>query len=82
MPTFKSRKSNKGLFSEQNLNTALDDVFSNRISFRKASKVHGIPIGTLLRYKKKMRPGNTEVKKLPSSHTCEEKTFSSASSVQ
>ena len=64
MPTFKSRKSNKCLFSEQNLNKALDDVLTNGISFRKASKVYGILIGTLHRYKKKMRPGNTEVKKL------------------
>ena len=64
MPTFKSRKSNKGLFSEQNLNKGLDDVLTNGISFRKASKIHGIPISTLHRYKKKMRPGNTEVKKL------------------
>ena len=61
MPTFKSRESNKGLFSEQNLNKALDnldDVLTNKISFRKASKVHGILIGTL------HRPGNTEVNKL------------------
>ena len=50
MPTFKSRKSKKGLFSEQNLNKALDDVPTNEISFRKASKIHGIPIGTLHRY--------------------------------
>ena len=62
MPTLKSRKLNKGLFSEQNLNKGLDDVLTNPangISFRKASKIHGIPISTLHRYKKKM----------PSSHT-------------
>ena len=64
MPTFKSRKSDKGLFSKQNLNKALNDVLTNGISFRKASKVHRIPIDTLHRYKKKMRPENTEVKKL------------------
>ena len=64
MPTLTSRKSNKDLFSEQNLNKALNDVLANGISFRKASKVHGIPIGTLYRYKKKMRPGNIEAKKL------------------
>ena len=29
MPTFKSRKSNMGLFSEQNLNKGLDDVLTN-----------------------------------------------------
>ena len=54
IPTFKSRKSNKGLFFEQNLNKALDDVVTNGISLRKASKVHGISISTLHRYKKKM----------------------------
>ena len=64
MPTFKLRNSKKGLFFEQNLNKAFDDVLTNKISFRKASEVHGISIGTLHRYKKKMRPGNTEVKKL------------------
>ena len=69
MPSFKSRKSSKGLFSEQSLNKTLDDVLTNGISFRKGLKVNGIPIGTLHRYKKKMRVGNIEVKKLPSSHT-------------
>ena len=64
MPTFMSRKSNKGLFFEQNLDKALDDVLTNGISFRKASEIHGIPIGILHRYKKKMHPGNNEVKKL------------------
>ena len=49
MPTFKSRKSNKSLFSEQNLNKALDDVLTNGISLRKAFKVHEISIGTLHR---------------------------------
>ena len=68
MPTFKSRKSNKVLFSEQYLNKGLDDVLTNGISFRNTFKVHGTPIGTVLCYKKKMRLGNTEVKKLPS-HT-------------
>ena len=64
MPTFKSRLSNKGFFSEEDLNKAMTGVLSNELSFRKASKVYGIPIGTLDRYKKKMHPGNTEVKKM------------------
>ena len=57
MPTFKFRLSNKGLFSEENLNKALKEILTNELSFRKASKVYGIPIG-------KMHPGNTEVKKM------------------
>ena len=66
MPTFKSRLLNKGLFSEEDLNKALKGVLTNELSFRKASKVYGIPIGrpTLHRYKKKMHPGNTKVKKI------------------
>ena len=64
MPTFKSRLSNKSLFSEEDLNKALRGVFSNELSFRKASKVYEIPIGTSHRYKKKMHPGNIEVKKM------------------
>ena len=64
MLTFKSRLSNKSLFSEEDLNKALKNVFTNKLSFRKASKVYGIPIGTLHRYKKKMHPGNTKVKKM------------------
>ena len=64
MPTFKSRLSSKGLFSKEDLNKALKGVLSNELSFRKASKVYGIPIGTLHHYKKKMHPGNSEVKKM------------------
>ena len=64
MPTFKSRLSNKGLFSEEDLNKALKSVFTNELSFRKASKVYGIPIGTLHGIKKKMHPGNTKVNKM------------------
>ena len=44
MLTFKSRLSNKGLFSEEYLNKALKGVLTNELSFRKASKVYGIPI--------------------------------------
>ena len=51
MPTFKSGLSNKGLFSEEDLNKALKGVLTNKLSFRKASKVYRIPIGTLHRYK-------------------------------
>ena len=64
MSTFKSRLSNKGLFSEEDLNKGLKGVLTNELSFRKASKVYGIPIGTLQRYKKKVHPGNTEVNKM------------------
>ena len=53
MPTFKSRLSNKGLFNEEDLNKALKAVLTNELSFRKASKVYRIPIGTLHRYKKR-----------------------------
>ena len=42
MPTFKSRLSNKGLFSEEDLNKALKGVLINELSFRKASKVYRI----------------------------------------
>ena len=51
------------LFSEEDLNKTLKGVLTNELSFRKASKVYRIPIGTLHRYKKKMHPGNIEVKK-------------------
>ena len=56
MPTFKSRISNKGLFSKKDLNKALKGILTNELSFRKTSKVYGIrlPIGTLHRCKKKM----------------------------
>ena len=64
MPAFKSRLSNKGLFSEEDLHKGLKGVLTNELSFRKASKVYGILIGTLHRSKKKMHPGNTEVKKM------------------
>ena len=64
MPTFKSRLLNKGLFSEEDLNKALKDVLTNELSFRKASKIYRIPIGTFHRYKKKTHPGNNEVKKM------------------
>ena len=64
MPTFKSRLSNKGLFSEEDQNKALKGVLTNELSFRKALKVYRIPIGTLHRYKKKMHPGNIEVNKM------------------
>ena len=40
MPTFKSRLSNKGLFSEEDLNKALKGVLTNELSFRKASIVY------------------------------------------
>ena len=50
--------------SEEDLNKALKGVLTNKFSFKKASKVYGIPIGTLHRYKKKMHPGNIEVKKM------------------
>ena len=39
MPTYKSRLSNKGLFSEEDLNKVLTAVLTNELSFRKASKV-------------------------------------------
>ena len=38
MPTFKSRLSIKGLFSEEDLNKALKGVLFNELSFKKASK--------------------------------------------
>ena len=47
MPTFKSRLSNKVLFNEEDLNKALKGVLTNELSFRKASKVYKIPIGSL-----------------------------------
>ena len=34
------------------------------LQMESASEIHEIPIGTLHRYKEKMRPGNTKVKKL------------------
>ena len=64
MPTFKIRKSNKGIFSEENLNKALNDVRSNKMSLRKASQVYEIPLTTLHRYKKNLNSGETEIKKL------------------
>ena len=64
MPTFKSRLSNKDLFSEEDRNKALKIVLTNELSFRKASKVYKILIGTLHHYKKKIYSGNTEVKKM------------------
>ena len=64
IPTFKFRLSNKGLFSEEDLNKALKGVLTDELSFRKASKIYGIPIGTLHHYKKKIHPGNTDVKKM------------------
>ena len=63
MPTFKIRKSNKGIFSEENLNKALNDVRSNKMSLRKASQVYEIPLTTLHRYKKNLNSGKTEIKK-------------------
>ena len=75
MPTFKSRLSNKGLFSEEDLNKALKGVFTNKLSFRKASKVYGMPIGTLHDYKKKTHLGNTEVKKMSTTTTQVSKFF-------
>ena len=64
MPTFKCNKSKKGLFSENDLNQALKDIVENAMSLREASRVYNIPIATLHRYKKNMKPGSTNVKKL------------------
>ena len=102
MPIFKSRLSNKDLFSEEDLNKALKGVLTNfiylfylfiylfqtqkrpdmhtytkknELSFKKTLKVYGIPIGTLHRYKKKMHPGNTEVKKMSMTTTQVRKFF-------
>ena len=64
MPTFKRNKSKKGMFSENDLNQALKDIVENAMSLREASRVYNIPIATLHRYKKNMKPGSTNVKKL------------------
>ena len=64
MPTFKCNKSKKGLFSENDLNQALKDIVENAMSLREASRVYNISIATLHRYKKNMKPGSTNVKKL------------------
>lgn len=63
MPTFKTRTSNKGLFTEDNLNKALSDILSKKLSFRGAAKAYGVPIGTLHRYKKNLTPDQVKVKK-------------------
>ena len=64
MTTFKCNKSKKGLFSENDLNQALKDIVENAMSLREASRVYNIPIATLHGYKKNMKPGRTNVKKL------------------
>ena len=64
MPTFKCNKSKKGLFPENDLNQALKNIVENAMSLREASRVYNIPIATLHHYKKNMKPGSTNVKKL------------------
>ena len=64
MPTFKCNKSKKGLLFKNDLNQAPKSIVENAMSLREASRVHNIPIATLHRYKKNMKPGSTNVKKL------------------
>ena len=63
MPTFKSRLSNKDLFSEEDLNKALNGVLTNELSFRKASKIYGIPIGTFTDIRKRCIQETLKLKK-------------------
>ena len=61
MPTFKKRKTSKGLFSEDDLKNAVADVKSKSVSIRKAALKHNVDRSTLQRYVKKF--GDQEVHK-------------------
>lgn len=52
MPTFKKRKTNRGLFSESLLNDALCAMKKDNLSLRSAAEQHDIPKSTLHRYSK------------------------------
>ena len=52
MPTFKKRKTSRGLFSEASLNNAVKDVLQFKLSIRKACNKYGLDKSMLCRYVK------------------------------
>lgn len=75
MPTFKKRKTNRGLFSESLLNDALCAMKKDNLSLRSAAEQYDIPKSTLHRYSKSQVENEEKVAKLSVVTTQVKKNF-------
>jgi len=64
MPTFKKSKSLKGLFSDQDIACAVEDVLKNGLKVREAARKFNLCHSTLSRYLKRIRNGEIDREKV------------------